>query len=111
MMHPLARLIPVDPTSGDLNVVIVRCRLLGAIEAKQTEKGKTNRNDRLIAVASDSPTHEKLKSITDLNSTLLEEIEHFFISYNEAKGKKFRPLRRIGANQAKKLVAWPKDSR
>ena len=83
---------------------LVACRLLGVIEAKQTEKGKTERNDRLIAVSADSRTHEKLKSITDLDPVLLDEIEHFFVSYNEVKGKKFKPLRRLGPAQAKKLV-------
>ena len=37
---------------------LVSCRLLGVIEAKQTEKGKTERNDRLIAVSTNSRTHE-----------------------------------------------------
>jgi inorganic pyrophosphatase len=83
---------------------LISCRLVGAIEAKQTEKGKTNRNDRLIAVTTDSRAHEKLRSIAQLNAVALEEIEHFFISYNEAKGKKFTPLRQIGPKQARKLV-------
>lgn len=83
---------------------LVACRLLGVIEAKQTEKGKTERNDRLIAVSVNSRTHEKLKKMTDLDPVLLHEIEHFFVSYNEAKGKKFKPLRRLGPARAKKLV-------
>lgn len=83
---------------------LVRSRLLGVIEAEQTEKGKTERNDRLIAVASKSRTNSDLKSITDLNPKLLEEIEHFFISYNEVKGKKFKPLGHYGPERARKLV-------
>lgn len=83
---------------------LVRSRLLGVIEAEQTEKGKTDRNDRLIAVAAKSRTSGDLKSITDLNPKLLEEIEHFFISYNDAKGKKFKPLGRYGPEKARKLV-------
>ena len=87
---------------------LVSCRLLGVIEAKQTEKGKTERNDRLIAVSTDSRTHEKLRTIGDLDPVLLDEIEHFFVSYNEVKGKKFKPLRRLGPAQAKKLVSRSK---
>jgi inorganic pyrophosphatase len=79
---------------------LVRSRLLGVIEAEQTEKGETNRNDRLIAVASNSD----LKSISDMNPELLDEIEHFFVSYNKAKGKKFKPLGRYGPERAGKLV-------
>jgi len=83
---------------------LVRARLIGVIEAKQTEKGKTERNDRLIAVASKSHTHGGLKSIRDVDPILLDEIEHFFVSYNEARGKKFTPLGRFGPQRARKLV-------
>jgi inorganic pyrophosphatase len=83
---------------------LVRSRLLGVIEAEQTEKGETERNDRIIAVASKSRTSGDLKSIADLNPKLLDEIEHFFISYNEVKGKKFKPLGRYGPERARKLV-------
>jgi len=84
---------------------LVRSRLIGVIEAEQTElDGKVERNDRLIAVAADSKTHEQIKSINDLDETLVAQIEHFFISYNDAKGKKFKPLGRFAARKAKELV-------
>jgi len=50
------------------------------------------------------PDKRDLKSITDLNAKLLEEIEHFFISYNKVKRKKFKPLGRYGPERARKLV-------
>jgi len=84
---------------------LVPSRLIGIIEAEQTElDGKVERNDRLIAVASDSHNHSDIKSINDLNGKLIDEIEHFFVSYNEAKGKKFEPLGRFGARKANSLV-------
>ena len=84
---------------------LIRARLVGVIEAEQTEKdGKVERNDRLIAVASNSHVHKDIKSLNDLNETLIDEIEHFFVSYNEAKGKKFEPQGRFGARKAKTLV-------
>jgi inorganic pyrophosphatase len=84
---------------------LVRARLIGVIEAEQTElDGKTERNDRLIAVAANSKTHSHVRSINDLNDTLVAEIEHFFISYNEAKGKRFEPRGRFAARKAKSLV-------
>lgn len=83
---------------------LIASRLIGVIEARQTEEGKTESNDRLIAVASNSRTHKDIKSINDLNETLVDEIEHFFTSYNEAKGKEFEPLGRFGAMKAKQLV-------
>lgn len=84
---------------------LVPSRLLGVIEAEQTEDGKTERNDRLIAVACKSLTHDHINSLDDLNENLIEQIEHFFISYNDAKGKAFKPLGRFGAAKAKNLVA------
>ncbi len=84
---------------------LIQARLIGVIEAEQTERdGKTERNDRLIAVASDSHIHKDIKSINDLNETLVDEIEHFFVSYNEAKGKKFKSLGRFAAQKAKSIV-------
>jgi inorganic pyrophosphatase len=83
---------------------LVESRLLGVIEATQEEDGKKERNDRLIAVAAESHTHRKIKSIGDLDSTLLREIEHFFVSYNNVRGKKFKPLGRHGPKRAERLV-------
>jgi inorganic pyrophosphatase len=39
-----------------------------------------------------------------LNQTLVAEIEHFFVSYNQAKGKEFKPLGRFAAQKARKIV-------
>jgi inorganic pyrophosphatase len=83
---------------------LVECRLLGAIEAEQTENGKTERNDRLIAVSAKSRTHGHIGKLGDLNKEMVDEIEHFFVSYNAAKGKQFKPLRRSGPERARELV-------
>jgi inorganic pyrophosphatase len=84
---------------------LVMARLLGVIEAEQTERdGETMRNDRLIAVASEARTHREVRSLQKLNENLIDEIEHFFISYNTIKGKQFEPLGRFGPVRAKKLV-------
>lgn len=84
---------------------LVRARVIGVIEAEQTERdGETTRNDRLIAVASESRTHRDINSLRDLNDQLIAEIEHFFVSYNEIKGKEFAPLGRFGPERARKLV-------
>lgn len=83
---------------------LIPSRLIGVIQASQTEDGKTENNDRLIAVAAGARVHSDVKSLDDLNETLIDEIEHFFVSYNEAKGKKFEPLGRGGARKAKNIV-------
>ena len=83
---------------------LVETRLLGVIEAEQTEAGKTERNDRLLAVAAESHTDGGLKSLKELDSKLIGEIEHFFVSYNDARGKKFKPRGRKGPAVAKRLI-------
>ncbi len=83
---------------------LVQCRLIGGITAKQTVKGKTTRNDRLIGVATESHRYRKIKLLKDLDSTLLDQIEHFFISYNVMRKRKFKVLSRIGPKQALNLI-------
>ena len=83
----------------------VAARLVGVIEAEQTERdGQTQRNDRLIAIAAHSHTYRDVTGLNDLDPALLAEIEHFFVSYNEAKGKTFRPTGRGGPVRARQLV-------
>lgn len=83
---------------------IVHTRLLGVMEAEQTEKGKSERNDRLIAVAANSRDYSELNGLKDLNDNMLREIEQFFITYNKEKGRKFKVLRMRGPRQALKHV-------
>lgn len=83
---------------------LVPARLIGVVEAEQTEEGKTRRNDRLIAVAANSRSHEELASLGDVPANTVHEIEHFFVSYNAAKGRTFRVLGRGDAARARSLV-------
>ncbi|CAA9323455.1 hypothetical protein AVDCRST_MAG94-1564 [uncultured Leptolyngbya sp.] len=45
-----------------------------------------------------------MQTLADLNQNLVHEIEHFFVSYNDAKGKRFEPQGRFGPDQARQLV-------
>lgn len=83
---------------------LVPAKLIGVIEAEQTEAQKTTRNDRLIAVAADSRNHSHIRFLGDLNNNLVHEIERFFVSYNETKGKKFEILGRFGPERALVLI-------
>ena len=83
----------------------VKCRLVGGIRADQTEDdGRVERNDRLLAVAHKSIEYASVEQITDLTDELVTQIEHFFVSYNETKGRKFEPKGRFDANDAAKIV-------
>jgi len=83
---------------------LVVARLLGVIEAEQTEHDTTTRNDRLIAVPVKSQTYREVGALDQLGGGVVDEIEHFFISYNQAKGKVFTPRGRFGPAQAKRVV-------
>jgi inorganic pyrophosphatase len=84
---------------------LVRTRLVGVVEAEQTERdGETERNDRLVGVAAKSRLHTRVRTLGSLGPALLEEIEHFFVSYNDIKGKVFNPLGRHGPARALALV-------
>jgi len=85
---------------------LVETRLLGVMEAEQTEEnGETTRNDRLIAIAANARNHREVRLLGQLNANLVDEIEHFFVSYNEMKGKRFTLLGRHGAQRAERLIA------
>lgn len=84
---------------------LVPSRLLGAIEAEQTKLGKVVRNDRLIAVADEMPSLGHYRTLADVEENLIKQIEHFFVSYNEAEGKRFTVLGRADLKRAKELVA------
>jgi inorganic pyrophosphatase len=84
---------------------LVRSRLIGGFTAVQTEPGRQPmRNDRLIAVAEKSIVFGDVEKLDDLPALVLDHIEHFFVSYNEAKGKKFEVLSRIDAEAAVEIV-------
>ncbi|MBA3273505.1 MAG: hypothetical protein H0T11_06485 [Chthoniobacterales bacterium] len=50
------------------------------------------------------PTRRAPREAADLNEKLVDEIEHFFVSYNAVKGKRFKPLGRNGPERARELV-------
>jgi inorganic pyrophosphatase len=84
---------------------LVPSRLVGVIEAEETKKGKTQRNDRLVAVSIASENQTKLTDLRDVDSHLIKEIEHFFESYNRIGGKQFECVGAFGPKRAQKLVA------
>jgi inorganic pyrophosphatase len=83
---------------------LIEIRLIGIIEAEQSEDGKTVSNDRLLGAAIHSYDHEDLDSIKDVSKTLLEQLEEFFISYNKQRGKKFKVTGTGGPQKALKFL-------
>ena len=84
--------------------ILVEVKLIGVIEGKQMEKRETIRNDRLLGVIQTEANAPRHKHISTIASSQLDEIEHFFVAYNEIAGKTFKPLRRAGPRAAHALV-------
>lgn len=83
----------------------VDVRLLGVIEAEQSEKrGKAIRNDRLIGVPETKKIRPRERTLADLPPGVLDQLEHFFVSYNRAEGRTFTPLARRGPEVALRLL-------
>lgn len=66
---------------------LITVRLIGALSAQQTEKGRTVRNDRLVAVPRAPVNRSDITRLADLDANTLHEIEHFFASCNRAQGR------------------------
>src|SRR5262245_30662298 len=83
---------------------IVPGQLIGVLEAEQTEKGKTVRNDRLVAVVVTPYNPAEYQSLDEVSRQRLDEIEHFFVSYNQMEGRQFKPLGRREPDRGQELL-------
>jgi inorganic pyrophosphatase len=83
---------------------LVDVRILGIVEAKQSEHGKNETNNRLLGAAIHSYNHAGLDSIDDVNKIRLSQLEEFFISYNKQRGKKFRVTGTGGPKKALRFL-------
>lgn len=83
---------------------LITVRLIGVIAARQTEKGRTIANDRLIGVPQTPVNKPEVRELSELGASCIEQIEHFFVSYNAAQGRKFKPTQRLGAARAERLL-------
>ena len=79
-------------------------RLLGVVEAEEREKGKSERNDRLLAVASVSHLYADLKRPTDLNDAFIDNLVQFWINKDRLEGKVFKCLGVKGPDEAVAMV-------
>jgi inorganic pyrophosphatase len=79
-------------------------RIIGVIEALQVQDGKSETNNRLIAVSIHSYDHGELSSLDEINSSMLDQVEEFFISHNKSRGKKFKIKGRHGPKRASELM-------
>jgi inorganic pyrophosphatase len=83
---------------------LMRCRLVGIIEGEQKEDGKSERNDRLLAVSEFSMQYAYVKEVDDLDKKLIKSLEDFFVNYHQLEKTKFKLLAVRGAKDAKKAL-------
>lgn len=83
---------------------LLRVRIIGVIEAEQTQDGKTEINNRLLAVSVHSYSHENVTSVKELAPSLVKQLEEFFVSYNKLHGKKFKVTNLGGPRRALALI-------
>ena len=86
----------------------MECRLIGCIQAMQTEENQKVRNDRFLAVPEESLLFKKVLSFSDLPATFMKEIEAFFIQYNKMQNKRFEISGRLNAQKSFKIIAASK---
>jgi len=83
---------------------LLKCRVVGVIEAEQGKKKDKERNDRIIAVEDGNHSYSHVKHVDDLGKKFVREIEEFFVNYHELTGKKYSILDVKGPTAAHRLV-------
>jgi inorganic pyrophosphatase len=95
--------------------MLIDIRILGIIEAEQTQDGETDENPRLLGAAVHSYQQQHIRTIDDVSKTLLCQVEEFFVSYNKQRGKKFKCKGLHGPKRAvkdlkKAMASYKKDA-
>jgi inorganic pyrophosphatase len=80
----------------------VNCRVLGVLQAEQTEGGETKRNDRIIAVSVKDPRAPK--AMENLPEEFASDIQRFFATYHAVEGTEFKIVGIGGIDKALQLV-------
>lgn len=84
---------------------VLQVRIVGVIEAEQTEDGKKTTNNRLIGVAVHSYNHEHIHAISEINKSVIDQVGEFFVTYNKSRGKRFKITGTHGPSRAMKLLS------
>jgi len=87
---PLDILVLGDEPSAVGTLLTVR--LIGVIEAEQTEDGQTVRNDRILAVAAVSHLFAEVTSLADLGADVLRNLTAFWENCDALRGVGFKVL-------------------
>ena len=89
---------------------LVAVRLIGVIEAEQTEQENTVRNDRLLAVTACSHQYERVTEVGQLGKTIVDHLTKFWVNYNALKGKSFDVRGVHGPDRAADALEKPTEA-
>ena len=71
---------------------------------EESSEGKTQRNDRLLAVPLLLHQSRPPDELADMPRAELKDIEDFLVAYQVADGKKAKIVGRLGKSEAEKIV-------
>lgn len=89
----------------------IDCRLVGVFKSREFREGKESENDRILAVATASILFAKVYELSDLEPTLLRQLEEFFVNYKKAREIRFEIRACEGAKAAYALFESHRDKR
>ena len=84
--------------------IAVPSRLIGVIEGEQIDGKKRIRNDRIVAIADANHMYAGIKTLEDLPSRFLNELEEFFVNYHRLEGQRYKLLGCHSARTAQRLI-------
>lgn len=97
--------VVVISEQGTFPGCILSCRIIGAIKAvQQDDAGNEIENDRFLVVPDASKILENVQRVVQLPEKLLEELQHFFVSYNKLEGRHFQLKKILSAKDAIKAI-------
>jgi inorganic pyrophosphatase len=83
---------------------VLKCRLIGLIEAEQQEGRTRQRNDRIIAIEHRTHSWADIARLNDLDQEFRKELEEFFFQYNKLAGKRFHVVGHKGPTAARQAI-------
>lgn len=83
---------------------LMECRIIGILIAEQIENKKKVRNDRVLFIPEKSVVFQKIESIHQFPNDHIQQLKNFFVNYNNAEGKIFKPLELLNEKESYKLL-------
>jgi len=84
---------------------VMDVRIVGCLPATQSKGNKPYRNDRYIGILEQSTAYDRITSIEELPTSLIDSIKLFFTTYLQAEGKTVHWENDLNALQAMKLLS------